>query len=87
MCAIYIGFDKNIWLFYGIIYMRLSRKMNYASYIKLFKNVFNQLSVANIAFYKFIAWMVFNLFEILQIASISEFIQIDNSVIWVFFKK
>ena len=42
------------------------------------------IKVANVHLYKSVIWLVFNIFQICQIAGISELVEINNLIFWIF---
>ena len=63
--------------------MGLRSQMYHPLYLKFLKNLSQLVRIFNITFYKMVIFSVLNIFQVFQIASIGEFIEVDNSVLWV----
>jgi hypothetical protein len=60
--------------------MRFSGEVQHRINRFFFKEIFQEQAVANIAFDEAVVWVRFHIGEIFQVARVSEFVEIDDSI-------
>ncbi len=82
-----VGFDKSARPGNRIVDMAFGGKVNHAADIVCFKQPINRSGITNITLHKLVVRRFFAFFQIVQIAGISQFVQIDYQIIRIFFRQ
>ena len=71
----------------GTVYMTLCSQMDDAVHMVLLHQCLDGIAVADVSLYKRVVGLIFYIFEVGQVAGISQFVEIDDMVVGVFVDK
>ena len=86
-CSKHVCLYKHFRILDASVHMALRRKMNHSLDIIFFEQCVDRLTVTDICLYKGIIRSVFNVFQVLKISRISQFVYINNlNFVTIFFE-
>ena len=78
--SVHVCLYENTRILDRVVHMGFGGEVDDSLNIVLVEDLFHKFSVADVTFYKYVSWVVLDLFQVFEAAGISEQIEIYNSI-------